>query len=467
MNELQKEYYERQAKEQAEREAAEEARLKAFMEEERRKDAERKFIEEINKAEQEEKEKLAAEEAERKAEEEAAEIINRMKAKIHEDRMKEKEREAQNNQKEPEAGRQSEDAAEEKTANDPEKVTEQSGQEDQQATSQNDPHEIPIEMVDEKPKAAQEEAAESKPKTTDTVKEVVKPASDGAKKQGGPKFKKGGKKGKHQTSGRPKPVEEPEIIKDITDNETELKENVQSESKESVKAEEKNPQSADPKNAAAETPTQENTQTKVDHSESMESEPEVVNLEGTVEPAEEAMSDMETTNIPSDEASEDEGIHKMTPEDKAASDEAVKWKEAAEEAQDKYKRLLAEFENARAREAKEAAQKYDLGAKTVLEKLLPVVDNFERAIQTIPEEDKERAFEQGVDKIYKQMMTVLEDIGVQPMNAEGTEFNPDLHNAVMHIEDESLGENVVAEEMQKGYMYKDTVLRYSMVKVAN
>ena len=103
----------------------------------------------------------------------------------------------------------------------------------------------------------------------------------------------------------------------------------------------------------------------------------------------------------------------------------------------------------------------------MLEKLLPVVDNFERAIQTIPEEDKDRAFEQGVDKIYKQMMTVLEDAGVQPMNAEGMEFNPDLHNAVMHIEDEAYGDNVVVEEMQKGYMYKDAVLRYSMVKVAN
>lgn len=110
---------------------------------------------------------------------------------------------------------------------------------------------------------------------------------------------------------------------------------------------------------------------------------------------------------------------------------------------------------------------YDIGAKEVLEKLLPVVDNFERALQTIPEEDKERAFEQGVDKIYKQMIVTLEEIGVVPMNAEGTEFNPDLHNAVMHVEDEAFGENIVAEELQKGYMYKEDVLRHSMVKVAN
>ncbi len=163
----------------------------------------------------------------------------------------------------------------------------------------------------------------------------------------------------------------------------------------------------------------------------------------------------------------EEEVEKMTPEAKAAADREAKLQGLVDEYQDKYKRLLAEFENARAREAKEASRMYEVGAKAVLEKLLPVVDNFERAIQTIPEEDKDRAFEQGVDKIYKQMMTVLEDAGVQPMNAEGMEFNPDLHNAVMHIEDETYGDNVVVEEMQKGYMYKDAVLRYSMVKVAN
>lgn len=167
------------------------------------------------------------------------------------------------------------------------------------------------------------------------------------------------------------------------------------------------------------------------------------------------------------EAESEEDFEKVTPAGKAASEREMKLQMQMEEYQDKYKRLLAEFENARAREAKESSRMYDVGAKSVLEKLLPIVDNFERAIQTIPEEDKERAFEQGVDKIYKQMMTVLEEIGVQPMNAEGTEFNPDMHNAVMHIEDDAYGENVVAEEMQKGYMYKDSVLRYSMVKVAN
>ena len=147
--------------------------------------------------------------------------------------------------------------------------------------------------------------------------------------------------------------------------------------------------------------------------------------------------------------------------------ELAKQKELTEEANDKYKRLLAEFENARNRNEKESKRMYDIGAKEVLEKLLPVVDNFERALQAIPEEDKERAFEQGVDKIYKQMIVTLEEIGVVPMNAEGTEFNPDLHNAVMHVEDEAFGENIVTEELQKGYMYKEDVLRHSMVKVAN
>lgn len=152
---------------------------------------------------------------------------------------------------------------------------------------------------------------------------------------------------------------------------------------------------------------------------------------------------------------------------KALQMELDKTKELAKDNEEKYKRLLAEFENARQRNEKESKRMYDIGAKEVLEKLLPVVDNFERALASIPEEDKERAFEQGVDRIYKQLMVSLEGVGVTPMNAEGQEFNPDLHNAVIHVEDENFGENVVAEEMQKGYMYKDQVLRHSMVKVAN
>ncbi len=152
---------------------------------------------------------------------------------------------------------------------------------------------------------------------------------------------------------------------------------------------------------------------------------------------------------------------------KALQLELERTKELAQENEDKYKRLLAEFENARVRTEKESKKMYDIGAKEVLERLLPVVDNFERAIMMIPEEDKDRSFEQGVDMIYKQLMSTLEVIGVAAMNAEGKEFAADLHNAVIHVEDENFGENIVVEEMQKGYMYKDQVLRHSMVKVAN
>lgn len=142
-------------------------------------------------------------------------------------------------------------------------------------------------------------------------------------------------------------------------------------------------------------------------------------------------------------------------------------KEANEQAQDKYQRLMAEFENMRKRTEKESSRMYDVGAKEVLEKLLPIVDNFERAQLTVTEEQKDDPFVQGVDKIYRQMMGYLESVKVAPMNAEGKEFDPDLHNAVMHIDDDSYDENVVVEELQKGYMYKDEVLRHSMVKVAN
>lgn len=134
---------------------------------------------------------------------------------------------------------------------------------------------------------------------------------------------------------------------------------------------------------------------------------------------------------------------------------------------DKYQRLMAEFENARKRTAKESSRMYDIGAKEILEKLLPVIDNFERGLLTLTDEEKKLPFVQGIDKIYKQFLTVLADCHVEVMDACGKEFNPDFHNAVMHIEQEDVGENVVVEELLKGYMYKDMVLRYSMVKVAN
>ena len=134
---------------------------------------------------------------------------------------------------------------------------------------------------------------------------------------------------------------------------------------------------------------------------------------------------------------------------------------------DKLTRQMAEFDNYRKRTEKEKSAMYEIGAKDIVEKILPVVDNFERGLQSVAEENKEDPFVQGMDKIYKQLMTTLKGIGVKPIEAVGQEFNPDFHNAVMHIEDEEAGENVVVEEFQKGYMYRESVVRHSMVKVAN
>ena len=147
--------------------------------------------------------------------------------------------------------------------------------------------------------------------------------------------------------------------------------------------------------------------------------------------------------------------------------ELKKSEEKAAEMTDKYQRLMAEFENARKRNAKEQSHMYDVGAKEVLAKLLPVVDNFERGLAAVTEEEKGTPFVEGMEKIYKQMMTVLEEAGVKPIEAVGQEFDPNLHNAVMHVEDEEFGENIIAEEFQKGYTYRDSVVRHSMVKVAN
>lgn len=134
---------------------------------------------------------------------------------------------------------------------------------------------------------------------------------------------------------------------------------------------------------------------------------------------------------------------------------------------DKLTRQMAEFDNYRKRTEKEKSAMYEIGAKDVIEKILPIVDNFERGFATVAEEEKENPFVQGMDKVYKQLMTMLEGLGVKPIEALGQEFNPDFHHAVMHVEDEEADENVIVEEFQKGYMYRDSVVRYSMVKVAN
>ena len=177
------------------------------------------------------------------------------------------------------------------------------------------------------------------------------------------------------------------------------------------------------------------------------------------------------------EAAEDE-VTEATPETQAGSEEVEETKEKRffkkkkdkkdekiEELTDRVKRQMAEFENFRKRTEKEKAGMYAVGAKDVIEKILPVVDNFERGLDVA--EDKEDPFVQGMEKIYKQFLTALDGMGVKAIEAVGNEFNPDFHNAVMHVEDETVGENIVVEEFQKGYMYKDSVVRHSMVKVAN
>lgn len=131
---------------------------------------------------------------------------------------------------------------------------------------------------------------------------------------------------------------------------------------------------------------------------------------------------------------------------------------------DRLQRTMAEFDNFRKRTEKEKASMYIIGAKEIIEKILPVVDNFERGLATAQDGD---AFAEGMKMIYKQLMTTLDDLGVKAIEAVGQPFDPSYHNAVMHVDDESLGENVVAEELQKGYTYKDFVIRHSMVKVAN
>lgn len=167
--------------------------------------------------------------------------------------------------------------------------------------------------------------------------------------------------------------------------------------------------------------------------------------EGTVEETEEA---------------EKKGLFKRKPK-KDKKDEKI------EELTDKLTRQMAEFDNYRKRTEKEKSGMYEIGAKDVIEKILPVIDNFERGLAAVPEDQKEDSFVTGMEMIYKQIMTTLDGIGVKPIEAVGQEFNPDLHNAVMHVADEELGENIVAEEFQKGYTYRDSVVRYSMVKVAN
>ena len=139
--------------------------------------------------------------------------------------------------------------------------------------------------------------------------------------------------------------------------------------------------------------------------------------------------------------------------------------EQIEELNDRVRRQMAEFENFRKRSEKEKSQMFDMGAKTIVEKILPVIDNFERGLAAVPDDKKDDPFITGMDKVYKQMLTELDAVGVKPIECVGQEFDPDFHNAVMQVENDELGSGTVAQELQKGYMYKDSVVRHSMVSV--
>lgn len=138
-----------------------------------------------------------------------------------------------------------------------------------------------------------------------------------------------------------------------------------------------------------------------------------------------------------------------------------------EELQDKLKRQIAEFDNFRKRTEKEKSAMYEIGAREIIEKILPVLDNFERGLAAVPEDEKGSSFAEGIEKIYKQFVKTLEESGVAAIEAVGQQFDPNLHNAVMHVEDDNYGENEISQELQKGYTYRGTVVRYSMVQVAN
>jgi molecular chaperone GrpE len=187
--------------------------------------------------------------------------------------------------------------------------------------------------------------------------------------------------------------------------------------------------------------------------------------EETEEPAEEAE---ETAEEEEPEEEEAEAAAEEKPEKggffKKKKD---KREELIEELQDRVKRQMAEFENFRKRNEREKSQSFELGAKSVIEKMLPVIDNFERGLAAVPEEQKGDPFVDGMDKIYKQLLTELENLGVKPIEAVGKEFDPEFHNAVMQVESDEYESGIVAQEMQKGYLFRDSVVRHSMVAVVS
>ena len=203
----------------------------------------------------------------------------------------------------------------------------------------------------------------------------------------------------------------------------------------------------------------EETKKTMDSEEVKASEEEKTTREETADETEKLAEHAEETETEEENVSEKKGFFGKKKKDKKDTQ--------IEDLTDKLRRQMAEFDNFRKRTEKEKSGMFEMGAKSVVEKLLPVVDNFERGLASVPEEQKEDPFVAGVDKVYKQLLTVFDELGVKPIEAVGQPFDPNFHNAVMHVEDDEQGENVVVEEFQKGYMYHDSVVRHSMVKVAN
>lgn len=199
--------------------------------------------------------------------------------------------------------------------------------------------------------------------------------------------------------------------------------------------------------------------------ETAENKAEEIEIEGADEESTQAAEEAKDTDVneakseddASVDADEKKGLFKKKKKDK--KDEQI------EELNDRLKRQMAEFENFRKRSEKEKSQMFDMGAKTIVEKILPVIDNFERGLAAVPDDKKDDPFITGMDKVYKQMLTELDAAGVKPIECVGQEFDPDFHNAVMQVENDELESGTVAQELQKGYMYKDSVVRHSMVSV--
>lgn len=203
--------------------------------------------------------------------------------------------------------------------------------------------------------------------------------------------------------------------------------------------------------------------------ETAENKAEEIEIEGADEESTQAAEEANDTDVKEAESDDDasadadeksdekKGLFKKKKKDK--KDEQI------EELNDRLKRQMAEFENFRKRSEKEKSQMFDMGAKTIVEKILPVIDNFERGLAAVPDDKKDDPFITGMDKVYKQMLTELDAVGVKPIECVGQEFDPDFHNAVMQVENDELESGTVAQELQKGYMYKDSVVRHSMVSV--